>query len=1013
MNDYLEMKTSITLSNWIESLVRIGRCALKEKLYYHALNCFNHAFKEKIPTNINSPSYKNKYDANICFYWTSIGYFECANVYQEYIKINYIITDIPTMHLDSINYLVESTKYLRVQSNVSYELLLEISKRAWNISLQLLKYKETYKTLEKLLYELVFLTNRITTEQKQFKEYFKNPDNQIVNIFSHIFSLLLELNLLNNNWTSGLHIISKLNALLPINVDNNCYLEKLQFFYHTNNEMGLNSLFTNKPELQLFYWTNIACMKETKKEQAEHAYKICIDLCEDPIKKAEYIIKYIDWMNTNKINHEEYFNYLCMAWDLIDSTISNKVKEINNQNSKGLFVDENKLYSVYQVELLVRSFILYSAIYHTKKNTLNCILTVYNLLKNTVINTHKTAILLQTEYKRKKNKKNQPDNNEDEDGNKKTNNKKKKSQKVDKKEKDKQNDVENEPLETESGIESETIKDYYYVSSIPELPDNIKNWPKYVWPNAMINMLEDSDSDSILINRNIKSCQSLISAIYYAIEECISLLRYNYVYFFLWLIDLLINNYISSNEQYIIKCINYALDFHIFNKLNEKGISFNRYYSLIKHFSVISINFDEISKENICSIEKLDIYNDFPFDNNINLIKIIEIFILNKEIVDVNKMKSIILQVEEKSPVKNETMMSDLIYCKLIINDYLNSSDFSEKEYVDLCKIGLNLNTNIKMKYRIATCYLKFLCKHSCSFEEFEKAGQYTLGILKDSGCSDDWYTHVIIGKFHQDIGIILGNLTLKCDDQNKIFKLAYQHFNDGLSIFNLYKLYYNKAFLIVDYIKVIYCHLFYNKIWSKNLLLICLSLIKESHLALDYYKNNPDFTDIIETTEFKNCVDLITILEIELYIIINKFENITLYDTNDSIKHMISNYIIDSYIPTEINEKYEFIKNISIEEAKNICLSLKEYLNKSNSKNIHILFLYGIIQCLNPEKEEQSVVDLNNIIFKKTLKIGDYYNKEQKNNDSLIKSTSCFLDLKLSSDEEEYFMKFFNNWDL
>eukprot|EP00833_Pecoramyces_ruminatium_P016192 jgi/Orpsp1_1/1190224/evm.model.d7180000077567.1 len=376
-------------------------------------------------------------------------------------------------------------------------------------------------------------------------------------------------------------------------------------------------------------------------------------------------------------------------------------------------------------------------------------------------------------------------------------------------------------------------------------------------------------------------------------------------------------------------------------------------------------------------------------------------------------MKSIILQVEEKSPVKNETMMSDLIYCKLIINDYLNSSDFSEKEYVDLCKIGLNLNTNIKMKYRIATCYLKFLCKHSCSFEEFEKAGQYTLGILKDSGCSDDWYTHVIIGKFHQDIGIILGNLTLKCDDQNKIFKLAYQHFNDGLSIFNLYKLYYNKAFLIVDYIKVIYCHLFYNKIWSKNLLLICLSLIKESHLALDYYKNNPDFTDIIETTEFKNCVDLITILEIELYIIINKFENITLYDTNDSIKHMISNYIIDSYIPTEINEKYEFIKNISIEEAKNICLSLKEYLNKSNSKNIHILFLYGIIQCLNPEKEEQSVVDLNNIIFKKTLKIGDYYNKEQKNNDSLIKSTSCFLDLKLSSDEEEYFMKFFNNWDL
>ncbi|OUM67557.1 hypothetical protein PIROE2DRAFT_58694 [Piromyces sp. E2] len=413
-NKYLEMENNITLSNWVESLVRIGRCALKENMLIHAYKCFSNALKIKIPTTIDSPSYKNKYDANICFYWTSIGYFEYSNVYQKFIEINNIITNIQSMHIDSINYLVESTKYLRHQSNVSYELFLEIAKRAWNISIKLLNYKSSYKQLEKVLYEFVFVTNKLTTEIKTFKEHFKDPDNEIVNIFTHIFSLLMELNLLNKNWTSGLHVISKLNALLPKKIDSNCYYEKLQFFHHTHNEMGLNSVFIIKPELQLFYWTNIACKGDTGIEEKEKAYQNCINLCEnDSYKKAEYLIKYIDWMYSNHKYKDKYLEYLTEVWNLIDSSIITRVKSTYDINENPIYIDENKQYSVYQTELLVRSFILYLSIYHTKKNTINCILTIYTLLNNLIINTHKAAIQLQNDYKRKKGMKiNNSENNE-------------------------------------------------------------------------------------------------------------------------------------------------------------------------------------------------------------------------------------------------------------------------------------------------------------------------------------------------------------------------------------------------------------------------------------------------------------------------------------------------------------------------------------------------------------------------------------------------------------------------
>ena len=1017
MEDYINMEENLSLSNWVESLVRIGRCALKEKLYNYALKCFNSAFKEKIPTNTSSSAFNNEYDANICFYWTSIGYFECANVYQEYISINHIITNIPTMHLNSINYLVESTRYLRLQSNVSYELFLEISKRAWNIAIQLLKYKNTYKQLEKSLYDLVFVTSRITTEQKNFKEYFRDPKNEVVTIFGQIFSLLLELNLLNKNWTSGLHIISKLNALLPKNVDNNCYLEKLQFFYHTNNEMGLNSLFTNKPELQLFYWTNIACTEEIEKEQKEQAYKTCMDLCEESDKKAEYIIKYVDWMNTNKVEKEKCLEYLIMAWDLIDPIISEKIKLGNELNDKEVYIDENKSYSVYHVEILVRSFILYLTIHHTKENTLTCIQTIYKLLMDIISNTYKVAIL--QKESRESNSRSRGNANKDEN---KKNIKDKKNEKGEKGEKggkgenkNKNKNKNDKKKESENDTESEKVSsnDSNNLSTISELPVNVKDWLYYVWPNAMFSILEEEDNDNILVKKNIKSIRSLIRAIYYTIEECLALLRYNYIYFFLWLINILNNNFISSDEKIEFNCVNNALDFHIYNILDEKGIAFKRYFELIKQFSIIITDINVLSIEKKYSIDKLDIFNDFLFDNTSNFVKVIEVFALNKDVIDVNKLEPVIKQIEEGSSIHNETVMSKLIYSKLVVYEHLNLPDFTEEEYIDLCKIGLNLNCNIKMKYKIANCYLKYLSEHSCTFDEFEKAGQFTLSLLKEMSSPEDWCIHSLIGKLHQDIGSILGNFALKCDDKDKIFKLAYIHFNEALKIFDSNHLYYNKAFLIVDYIKVIYCHLFYNKIWSKNLLLICLSLIKESQLSLDNYKNDPKYIEITETSEYKNCVELITILEIELYIIINKYDNNILYHPKDSIKHMISNYINDSYILPGINEKYAFIKQISMEEAKNICLSLKEYLNKSNSKNIHILFLYGIVQCLYPDSEDQpSVVDLNNIIFKKTLKIGDYYNKEQKST-TLIKNEYSFLDLDLYEEEEQFFTEFFNSWDL
>ncbi|ORX79880.1 hypothetical protein BCR32DRAFT_246019 [Anaeromyces robustus] len=1001
LNQYLEMDNNLTLSNWIESLVRIGRCAMKEKLYNIAYKCFNSALKQKVPTNIQSNQYKNKYDANICFYWTSVGYFEYANVYQEFININYIITNIQKMHLDSINYLVESLKYLRLQSSISYELFLEIAKRTWNISLKLLKYKTSYPALEKVLYELIFISSRITTEQKKFKEYFKDPENQVVPIFSHIFSLLLELNILNNNWTSGLHIISKLNALLPKkSADNYCYLEKLQFFFHTHNEMGLNALFMNRPELQLYYWTNIACMEENSKEQVDNAYKTCIDLCEEPTKKAEYIIKYVDWMYTHHVNYDQYYHYLEKAWDLIDPNIKIKINKIhncknnqielkkenineatnsdnnnysndnnnnvndnkNNENNENenivennneninennnknnedysIYIDETKQYSVYQIELLIRSFILYLTIKHTKSNTNKCISTIYTLLYNLIQNSYKTVLLLQSDYKKRKNKnydskndlsKNNKNNNgnndnsnnnennenvsndpkEDEEINEKSN--KNKNNKNNKKGNNNKKDTKSDPL---------TINDYYYSITLPELPNkNSKDWIKYVWPNAAFNILEDSENKGILKKDNLESPLSLIGAIFYIIEECFTLFKYNYIYFFQWINEVLINHFIESDKN-LIKSLNYALGFHIYHKMNEKGIAYNKYYELLNQFPVFNTNINLLTEEKSYSIDKLDILQDFPYNNNCILIKIIEFIIMNKDLIEVNKIINIISQIEERSSIRNENVMSELIYCKLYLQDHINKNEieiYSPKQYVELCKIGLNLKCHVKTKYKIAVCYLEYLVKNNYSFEEFDKVCHITLNILLNSASPQDWYSNVLIGKFHQTIGILLSEYILKWEkNPNKIFKLAYEHFNLGLSIFDSNQLYYYKSILIIDYTKVIYSHLLYNKIWSKNLLLICLSLLKESQISLERYKMMEDSNEFIETTEYKNCVDLITILTIEIYIIINQLNEKILYGDKISIDSMISNYIMDSYIPDNINEKYQSIKRISLEEAQ------------------------------------------------------------------------------------------------
>jgi len=998
IDNYLSMEKSITLSNWLESLVRIGRCALKQKLYISAYKCFDKALKIKISTNINAPEYKNKYDANICFYWTSIGYFEYANVYQEFININYVISNIQTMHLDSINFLIESTKYLRLQSNVSYELFVEIAKRVWNIALKLLKYKTSYQQLEKELYELVFVTNRIITEIKKFKEYFRDPDNEVVQIFTHIFSLLLELNLLNKNWTSGLHIISKLNALLPKKVDNYCNLEKLQFFYHTNNEMGLNALFFNKPDLQLFYWTNIACIEDADNDQAIKAFETCLKLCDDSNKKSEYLIKYVDWMYSHYYTKEQYMENLNKAWDLIDSSINHRINSLSSEVPNPAYIDENKHYSVYQTELLIRSFLLYLNVNRSKSNTINCILSIYTLLKNLIENTYQTAINLQSQYKFKKNSNISGDNNLENEENIEENNvngKKDKKKGINKKE---------SKIETSASI------------VIPELPDNNKNWVKYIWPEAMFNILEDSSNEMILSKRNIKSSLSLIGTLCYIIEECMSLLRYNYVYFFLWVIDLITDNFLESKNKSIIKCYNSAIGFHFYNKLNERDIALEKLDNLLKQFSEINIDLDVFSDNKLYSIDKLDIYQDFPYDNNSIIIKIIEIFILNKKLINLHKIKSFIKQIEDSSIIKNNYIMSKLIYCKLNIKDnqninYGENTEKAEKEYIDLCKIGLNLKTNIKMKYQIALCYLNYFKNRSSTLDELEKASHFTLNILiNSSGNENKWYSKVIIGKFYQYIGELLGNFVFKSKDYNKIFILAYEHFNHALSIFNSNELHYHKSLLIIDYVKVIYSHLLINKVWSKNLLLLCLSLLKEGEIALEQIKDNINYIAITETNEYKTCVDLISMLEVELYIIMNKLEISNLYDSQMTIKNMVNNYIYDTFIPSNINEIYDLIKQVSLDEALNTCLNLKENLSANNSNICHMLFLYGIVQCLiSSNTEETAIIDLNHPVFNKTLKLNDDHNID-KYREFIKIYNSNDSNSTISKIEEDFFSNFHNN---
>ncbi|OUM67558.1 hypothetical protein PIROE2DRAFT_58695 [Piromyces sp. E2] len=382
---------------------------------------------------------------------------------------------------------------------------------------------------------------------------------------------------------------------------------------------------------------------------------------------------------------------------------------------------------------------------------------------------------------------------------------------------------------------------------------------------------------------------------------------------------------------------------------------------------------------------------------------------------DFNKVKSLIKLIEEMSPIRNEITMSELIYCKLIIQNHQESFDITEKDYIDLCKIGLNLNTNIKMKYRIAVCYLNYLNQHTSNFDEFEKAYHFTLNILINSCENNDWHSNAIIGKFHQVIGRLLGDYVLKSENYNKIFKLAYEHFNLGLSIFNSNELFYYKSLLIIDYVKVIYSHLIFNKIWSKNLILICLSLLKESEVALERYKDNIDFIVISDTDTFKQCINLTVILEIELYIIMNTLEEKSMYDSQMPIKNMINNYILDSYIPSSINDKFKSLKEISLEEAKSICMNMKEYSSLNNiNNNIHTLFLYGVVNYLNSnDKNESVIIDINNSLLKKTLKIGECYRKEIFNVfKKRINSNSNDCDLNISNINEDFFTYFYNSKD-
>ncbi|ORX51360.1 hypothetical protein BCR36DRAFT_39851, partial [Piromyces finnis] len=108
--------------------------------------------------------------------------------------------------------------------------------------------------------------------------------------------------------------------------------------------------------------------------------------------------------------------------------------------------------------------------------------------------------------------------------------------------------------------------------------------------------------------------------------------------------------------------------------------------------------------------------------------------------------------------------------------------------------------------------------------------------------------------------------------------------------------------------------------------------------------------------------------------------------------------------------EKFNFIKKISLEEAKNTYLNLIDVLNLNSNDNIHMLFLYGVIQCLN-SNDESNVIDLNDPLFKDTLIIGEYYRKIyfcefQKN---FYNESSLFI----NNIDEDFFTCFHNYADL
>ncbi|OUM70222.1 hypothetical protein PIROE2DRAFT_56907 [Piromyces sp. E2] len=748
---------------------------------------------------------------------------------------------------------------------------------------------------------------------------------------------------------------------------------ELRLKYYYNNENGLVSGAIHELDniKQSDLWFSFSTIESYGNQKCYLALQNSIRLSENPLKKAEKMISYADWMYKNNYSDDEINSILITTSTLIENVFESKETD-NDMNE-----DSIKSCSIKQLELIIKMYCIRILVQNSKKKIINMIRCcgyyikfiakkTFNEFLQENLNNNSTST-----KKKEKNKKDSNESDENKNGNEISKEKSKDKTKENSKSKENEKDININSKDKDK--EKDKTKLHAYLSEKSNLfPSSEKEWLKFLWPSLIVDHIfsYEGESDILCIN-NLHDSIYLIASCMNIVLESIKIECFSYSLPFLWLSYYLTMYWLSGVDKAKSLCLIYSLYVYFGEKLEFYDIYTENYLRFKEELAKVDLNIFSSNgfKRNT---KMLSVYNDIPFDIRAVYLEIANIYILlNKDMWDVRYiLKNVIINDKINDKLQSK------YYYYTSISQYYISNNYDESILIANKALSLNCSSVEKMKsvILILWCIIRKNKLYKFLEGDTKKELQKYLKNTNKNRSSDQYFNGYLY--YYAVLTYIRVVDDIKTDE---LFNEIFTYIENAESIFQNQEDYASLIKCYITHAYVYLCYIKYNMKKPKESFLKSVDCINKAedtmNNLLQIYSNTIDETLLNKYLKLK-----IIETKTKIYRKIYSFVDSVIDSNNIRNDNVINNYLLTADIDKRINSNWKSLKDNVINE---IFGYYKLYINQEYKTSV---FLYNCSNCFSIYLKAKKTT-LPNIHLKKRKSINKELRPPQKRGSIMVSS--------------------------